>query len=208
VLGRARRWLRELPWRLAYGKGPWIASALRRRWLVLKHPRAHVAFGPRTYLGPGFSLHIPDRGSFVVGAGVEFRRGFRAEVIDGGRIVIGDDCVFTYDVLMQCSTEIAVEDGCTVGQNTIVLDGQHRYRDPTRNIRDQGIDSRPLRIGSGAMITSKTTIMADVGTRAFIGANAVVTRPAPPYSVVVGAPAKPIDYFGPPELRPDALDPA
>jgi acetyltransferase-like isoleucine patch superfamily enzyme len=208
VLRRARTWARELPWRWAYGKGPWIASSLRRRWVVLKHPRAHIEFGPRTYLGPGFSLHIPHRGSFVVGSGVEFRRGFRAEVFDGGRITIGDDCVFTYDVLMQCSCAITVGARCQMGQSTIVLDGRHQFRDTTRPMLEQGIDSGPLHVADDATITSKTTIMADVGTRAFVGANAVVTRPAPPYTVMAGAPARPIDYFGPAELRPPELDPA
>jgi acetyltransferase-like isoleucine patch superfamily enzyme len=206
VLGRARTWLRELPWRIAYGRGRWIASSLRRRWVVLKHPRAHIEFGPRTYLGPGFSLHIPHRGTFVAGAGVEFRRGFRAEVVDDGRIVIGDGTVFTYDVVLQCSCEISIGRRCQLGQDTIVLDGRHRYRDLERPMLEQGIDSRPLRIADDATITSKTTIMADVGTRAFVGAHAVVTKPAPPYSVVVGAPARAIDYFGPAELRPDVLD--
>jgi acetyltransferase-like isoleucine patch superfamily enzyme len=47
--------------------------------------------------------------------------------------------------------------------------------------------------------------MADIGRRAFVGANAVVTRPVPPYTVAVGAPAKPIEYFGPPGEEPAEL---
>jgi acetyltransferase-like isoleucine patch superfamily enzyme len=49
--------------------------------------------------------------------------------------------------------------------------------------------------------------MADVGTRAFIGANSVVTKPIPPYTVAVGAPARPIEYFGPPGGEPAELAP-
>jgi acetyltransferase-like isoleucine patch superfamily enzyme len=44
--------------------------------------------------------------------------------------------------------------------------------------------------------------MADVGERAFVGANSVVTRPVPPFTVAVGAPAKPIEYFGPQDREP------
>jgi acetyltransferase-like isoleucine patch superfamily enzyme len=47
--------------------------------------------------------------------------------------------------------------------------------------------------------------MADIGTRAFIGANAVVSRPVPAYTVAVGAPARPIEYFGPPGGEPPEL---
>jgi acetyltransferase-like isoleucine patch superfamily enzyme len=41
--------------------------------------------------------------------------------------------------------------------------------------------------------------MAGVGERAFIGANSVVTRPVPAFTVAVGAPAKQVEYFGPPD---------
>jgi len=47
--------------------------------------------------------------------------------------------------------------------------------------------------------------MAECGTRAFVGASAVVTKPVPPYTVAVGAPARPIEYFGPPGGEPPEL---
>src|SRR4051812_8064122 len=83
----------------APGPRPRLAWALRRRWLLLRHPHATVRFEGPCYLGPGFSLHIPDAGTFVVGPGVEFRRGFRAEISGEGRVTIGAGSVFTYDVL-------------------------------------------------------------------------------------------------------------
>jgi acetyltransferase-like isoleucine patch superfamily enzyme len=55
---------------------------------------------------------------------------------------------------------------------------------------------------------SKCTVIAGIGRRAFIGANAVVTRPIPPYTVAVGAPARPIEYFGPADDAPAALSEA
>jgi acetyltransferase-like isoleucine patch superfamily enzyme len=35
-----------------------------------------------------------------------------------------------------------------------------------------------------------------------------VTKPIPPYTVAVGAPARPIDYFGPPGQEPEGLSPS
>jgi acetyltransferase-like isoleucine patch superfamily enzyme len=93
------------------------------------------------------------------------------------------------------------------GQTSILLDGQHRFRDTTRPMLEQGYDFHPLRIEDDAVITTKCTIMADVGMRAFVGANSVVTRPVPPYTVAVGAPARPIEYFGPPGHEPEELAP-
>ena len=97
---------------------------------------SNVRFGSGVYLGPGFSLHIPGPGTFEVGDRVEFRRDFRAEVEGRGRITIGDDSKFTYSVLMQCSTTIEVGRRCMFGQTTIVLDGQHRFRDTSKPMLD------------------------------------------------------------------------
>ena len=180
-------------------------SALRKRWVLLRHPHAEIRFGRGVYLGPRFSLHMPGQGAFIVGDDVEFRRDFRAEISGDGRIAIGAGSVFTYSVLIQCSTTIEIGERCMFGQATIVLDGQHRFRDVTRPMLEQGYDFHPLRIDDDAVITTKCSIMADIGTRAFIGANSVVSKPIPAYTVAVGAPARAIDYFGPPGLEPEEL---
>ena len=61
----------------------------------------------------------------------------------------------------------------------------------------KGYDFTPLKLADDVTITSKCTILADLGERAVIGANSVVSKPIPAFSVAVGAPAKVIDYFGP-----------
>ena len=192
-----RERLRLLPWLIGYVHGPRLMSWLRKQRILLTHPHADIRFGRDCHIGPGFSLHIPGPGTFVAGDRVEFRRGFRAEVLGTGRITIGDDSHVTYYVLMQCTTSIDIGERCMFGQSTIVVDGQHRFRDITKPMLDQGYDFTPLTIADDVTVTTKCTIMADLGTRAFIGANSVVTRPVPPYTVAVGAPAKAIEYFGP-----------
>jgi acetyltransferase-like isoleucine patch superfamily enzyme len=70
---------------------------------------------------------------------------------------------------------------------------------------EQGYDFSPVRIEDDAAVMSKCTVMANIGRRAFVGANSVVSRPLPAYTVCVGAPARPIDYFGPPGEEPPEL---
>jgi acetyltransferase-like isoleucine patch superfamily enzyme len=200
-LGSLRVWLFYLP-----GPGPWVMSWLRRRWVTFRNPTATIIFQGPAYLGPRFSLHAPHGGTFVVGPGVEFRRGFRAELTGPeSRITIGHSCAFTYDVIIQCASTIEIGAHCMFGQATLVVDGNHRYRDLTLPMLDQGYDLRPLTIADHATITTKCTIIADVGERAFIGANTVVTRPVPPFCVVTGQPGRVIDYFGPPGQEPPEL---
>jgi hypothetical protein len=69
---RIGRLARELPRVLGYEWGPRLMSWLRKRWVLLLHSHADIRFNGPVYLGPGFSLHIPRGGTFIVGAGVEF----------------------------------------------------------------------------------------------------------------------------------------
>ena len=189
--------LRWLSWRVGYGVGPRLASALRRRWVLARHPNARIVFGRNVYLGPGFSLDIPGRGSFIVGDNVGFRRGFRAEIADGGQISIGSETHLTYEVVIACSTSVTIGERCAIAQGVFIVDGNHCFRDLSRPMIEQGYDFRPVTIGDDVLINSKCTIVADVGTRAVVGANAAVVKPVPAYTVAVGVPAEPVSYFGP-----------
>ena len=161
-----------------------------------------VEFRGPVNLGHGFELEIPGTGSFVVGPGVDFRRGFVCEISGDGRVTIGGGCIFTRDALLQCTTSIDIGDHCIFGQSTLIVDGNHRFRDLSRPMLEQGYDYRPIRIADQVLVTSKCSILADIGARSVIGAHSVVTRAIPQYCVAVGAPAKIIDYFGPPDQRP------
>jgi lipopolysaccharide O-acetyltransferase len=181
--------------RRRYGPGPRAMSALRRRWLLLTHPHADIRFEPGVFVGPATTFHVPAGGRLVVGRGVELRRGFTLEIEGDGEVSIGAGSVFTYGVVVQCTTSIRIGERCMFGQGTMVVDGQHRFRDASRPMLDQGYDFAPVTIGDDAVITTKCTVMADVGQRAFVGANSVVTRPVPPFTVAVGAPARVIETF-------------
>lgn len=187
-------------------------SFLRKRWVLLRHPHADIQFQGPVYLGPGFSLHIQGEGSFIVGPRVEFRRDFRCEVHYGGKVVIGADARFTYNVLIQCGTTIEIGERCIFGQATGIFDGNHRFRDLDVPMLEQGYDNRPIHVFDDAIVTSKCTVIADIGTRTYVGANSVVSRDLPAYCVAAGAPARVLDYFGPEggepeELRLEAAEP-
>lgn len=118
---------------------------------------------------------------------------------------IGAGSYLTYDVILACSTSIDIGERCGLAQNTFVADGNHRYRDLERPFLAQGYEFRPIRIEDDAQIHSKCTIVASIGERAVIGANAVVTKPIPPYTLAAGVPARVVDYFGPPGGEPAEL---
>ena len=177
-------------------------SRLRQAWVLFRNPHADIRFGKGNYLGPGFSLHMPYGGTFITGDYVEFRRNFRAELGPSARISIGYLSLFTYDVIIQCDTVIEIGERCSFGQTTILLDGNHRYRDLDTPLLDQGYEYRTIRIEDNATILSKCTVLDSIGTRSVVAANAVVSKPVPAYCLAAGVPARVLDYFGPEELRP------
>jgi acetyltransferase-like isoleucine patch superfamily enzyme len=149
---------------------------------------------------------MPHGGTFIVGPGVEFRRGFRAEFDSSeATITIGGASVFTYDVLVQCASSITIGAHCMFGQATLIVDGNHRFRDLDRPMLSQGYDLRPLKIEDNVTVTTKCTIINDLGERAFVGANSVITRPVPAFCVAAGVPARVLEYFGPPGQEPAQL---
>lgn len=202
--GSLRAWLLYPP-----GPGPWVMSWLRKRWTIFRNPRARIELRGSVYLGPGFSLDMPRGGTFIVQHGTEFRRGFRAEFARAeATVTVGTLAAFTYDVLIQCSSSIEIGDHCQFGQAVLLVDGNHRFRDLHRRMLDQGYDYTPLKIADHAVVTTKCTVLADIGERTFVGANSVVSRPLPAFCVAAGSPARVLEYFGPPGAEPPELSAA
>lgn len=193
-----RRSVTRLPWRTRYEWGPDATSWLRKIAVRATHRHCTVSFGDDVYAGPGFHLYIPHVGTLIVGDRVTFRRGFVCEISGEGRVEIGSDTVFTVNTLIQCTTSISIGEHCTFAQDVLIVDGSHRFRDPDVLMSRQGFDFRPITIGMGATVMAKSTVIADIGERAFVGAHSVVTRPVPPYSLAIGSPARVVETFGPP----------
>jgi acetyltransferase-like isoleucine patch superfamily enzyme len=197
ALARPRWAKREVVRRTVYFQAPRVASWFRKRWTLLKNRHADISFGKGVYLGPGFSIHAPYGGRFAAGDYVEFRRGFRAELGSKARLEIGSYSYLTYDVIISCNTTISIGQRCGLGQGAYVVDGSHRFRDINVPFREQGYDYRAITIEDDVQVHSKCTIVNSIGKRAIIGANAVVTKPIPPYCVAGGVPARVLDYYGP-----------
>ena len=189
--------MRNLPVRLFYFRGPRYASFVRKRWVLFRNPHAHIVFGPNTYLGPGFSIDAPRGGEFLTGAGVAFARRFRAELAgECSTIKIATRSKFTDDVILYCVGSIEIGERCVLARGVTIVDGQHGYHDLQLPVLEQDMDIRPIRIGDDVSIMSNATVLADIGERAFIGANAVVTRPVPARTLAGGIPAKALKDLG------------
>jgi acetyltransferase-like isoleucine patch superfamily enzyme len=190
--------LRRLAWRVSYQIEPRVMSAWRKRWQIFRNPSATIQFGSNVFAGPGFKVHAPFGGTLIVGDNVEFRRNMLFELWGPEtRVTVGNGCYFTYDVIIACATTITIGERVGLAQGTFVADGSHRFRDLTKPFVEQGYNYRSITIGNDAQIHSKVTVINDIGERAIIGANAVITKPIPPFTVAGGVPAKVLEYYGP-----------
>jgi len=137
-------------------------------WALAWHRVAHGLFRARLFFLARFVNHLS---RFLTGndihPGAVIGRNF---FIDHGFVVIGETAVIGDDV--------TVYQNVTLG-GTSPDNGVRGKRHPT--IGDGAI------VGAGAQVLGPIT----VGTRARIGANAVVTRDVPDGAVMVGIPARP-----------------
>lgn len=84
----------------------------------------------------------------------------------------------------------------SVRENVTITDNSHGYitknETHTPPLKRPLYSKGPVIIGKNVWVGDKATILPNVniGDGAIIGANAVVTKDVPPYSVAVGNPAK------------------
>lgn len=118
---------------------------------------------------------------------------FRPEINIGDNVSVGFGCT------LSCINRIDIGDDVTIGDNVYIADSHHGYQDISHSILDQPLVPGQVSIGQGAWIGYGAFLAGNVtvGEHAIVGANSVVTRPVPPYTVVGGVPARPLKRFNP-----------
>lgn len=111
------------------------------------------------------------------------------DVILGDRVRIGIGSVVIGPVYMGS--------GSGLGQHVFVSGFNHGFSDGTKNSSQQPLQVKPTIIGEDSHIGANSVVLAGVtiGKRCQIGAGSVVTKDIPPFSVVVGNPARVIKQF-------------
>lgn len=119
----------------------------------------------------------------------------------GHRVSIGSHSIVEHHVVIEDDARIhsnafvpefsVLEAGCWIGPCVVVTNARYP-RSPRAKERLEGVRiERNARIGAGAILLPGVRIGAD----ALVGAGAVVTRDVPPRAVVVGNPARVINFI-------------
>ena len=144
--------------------------------------------------------------------------------IDGAkRIIIGNKCNIQYKTWLAAmpltgkDARLIIEDGCNIGNfnhiystskvvihknvltadKVYISDNLHGYENIALSIKSQPIVQKgEVEIGEGSWLGENVCVIgAKIGKHCVIGANSVVTKDIPGYSIAVGAPAKVIKQY-------------
>lgn len=116
-------------------------------------------------------------------------------------LIIGDNVTLNAYCHIACTNKIQIGNNVLVGSNVLITDHSHGALEETdvpfaeRKLQSKG----PVVIEDNVWIGEHACIMPGVtiGTGSIVGANAVVTKDVPPYSIVGGVPAKIIKQITP-----------
>ena len=147
-------------------------------------------------------LRIDGGKSIFIGNGViiKYKSWIASKPLTGcgdSKLVIEDGCVLGHFNHLFATKSIILHNNVLTADKVYISDNLHGYEDINIPVVKQPIvQNRTVEIGEGSWIGENVCILgAHIGKHCVIGANSVVTKNIPDYSVAVGAPAKVIKYF-------------
>lgn len=110
---------------------------------------------------------------------------------------IGDGCRIGHFNHITCTNYVKIGKKVLTADKVFITDNIHDYHDISLAVMDQGIISKgETIIGDGTWIGENACVIsAHVGRNCVIGANSVVTKDIPDYSIAIGAPATIIKQY-------------
>ena len=184
---------------------PRILTKLNSMWVRMCYP-----FGA---IGRGVSIHftceLRNTGLMEIGDFVTIHKDTwlhahpAASDANAPVLTIGDHCFIARRCHIAAANHIEIGAHVLFAAGVLVQDHGHSFRDIHVPIREQKPASGGrISIGEGCWIGHGAAIICDSGELALgrncvIGANAVVTKSAPDYSVLSGNPARIVKQFDP-----------
>lgn len=171
-------------WLFRKMQGAELYLALRGLRAAGQSIAASATFGPRV------QLKIAPEARLRIGVHVQVLHDSWLIAHPGDTLAIEDDVFISQHCTVSGSVRIGR--GTLLGGFVTVIDGNHRFDDPGRPIREQGGEQRAIDIGEDVWIGTNAVILQGVriGDGAVIAANATVTKDIPPGAVAGGTPAR------------------
>lgn len=136
--------------------------------------------------------------------GVGFTTGYRCRFElfgwqEGVKLILGSNCKLGDNVHIVASEKVEIGDDCLMASHIFISDTNHGGNDddPMTPPDSRKLTSNPVSIGKCVWIGEGAAVLpgSKIGDGVIIGAHAVVKGEIPPYSIVVGAPARVVKKY-------------
>jgi acetyltransferase-like isoleucine patch superfamily enzyme len=159
-------------------------------------------YGRNVYLFPGVNIvrprYISIGDNVTIGRGTDIYVHPTHSDWKDYMIRIGNNVHIGSHNIIGARKSIVLEDNILIGPHVMIGDHSHHYENIDIPIRLQEVtEGGPVRIERDGWIGANVFILPNVtiGRHSVVGANSVVNRDIPPYSVAVGAPARVIKQY-------------
>lgn len=176
----------------------WVKAKVYTKSLSL----SFFSIGKKTTIIPPFRFN--NLSQIQLGNGVTIHSNSWIQVIGGvekaetPRLVIKDYTSIGMDATISAAKKIIIGEHVLLARNVYISDHEHEFHDITKAISQKAISKvAEVKIGANTWLGQNSAILPGVtiGRHCVIGANSVVTRDVPDYSVAVGSPARVIRTY-------------
>jgi acetyltransferase-like isoleucine patch superfamily enzyme len=174
--------------------GLWLLwSAVRRKMFrsLLPIVEPGIRLGRGVDIGARVELRITSGGTITIEDGVAIERDVLIHA-ESGAIHIGRQGFIGRGSQIVARERVTVGPDALIAASVVIRDGDHRFDDRSRPIREQGHVVRPIHIGADVWLGAHVVVTAGstVGDGCVVGANAVVRGDIPPGTIAAGIPAR------------------
>lgn len=111
-----------------------------------------------------------------IDSSVTFRNGFHILIENEATVLIGHNVFFNNDCSINAMNSIVIGNNCLFGENVKIYDHNHRFRDNTIPISEQGFSVAKIEIGDNCWIGTNVVVLkgAKIGNHCVIAAGTIV----------------------------------
>lgn len=185
---------------------PRFAKKIHTVWLRRTYP--FVAMGKGVSIEPSAEISRIAARHISLGEGVFIGKDVWLNVVQDGKtsrpkISLGKGCRIGRRTTISARNCIFLEEDVLLAPSVLLMDHNHEYSNPHLPIHAQGVnEGGSIRVGKNSWLGYGCVIFCangdlTIGQNCVVGANSVVTRSIPPFSVVAGIPARILKQYDP-----------
>ena len=132
---------------------------------------------------PHLKVRMSKQGTLILDGGLSVRDNVIFQISSSGKLHIGKNVFINDNSAINSRNEIYIGDGTAIGQNVLIYDHDHNYRD-IQHMRDQFVMGT-VTIGKNVWIGSNVVILKNsvIGDNSVIGAGSLLSGVVPKNSI-------------------------